>query len=237
MTNTKEFKGVAGGDPSRMPPMVDVEWSCKHCNKVSIIQTRRPKGVTFPDYCSPVCEDLSFEGLARKMVKTRLNDTLPEAHLLRSGIFRSVVKYGTLLERAEIKISLVVRTYAICPHCKKNGVHFRDSRDKSTQRISFCSANCAQSAKAKLPEGIICANPLKKRFNSEAEAEVAVASANTELVSEGEEKMIAYACICGKWHFGHQSKADAENSAMTARNSLKTLLNNVFDGAVTSKAA
>lgn len=237
MTKTNEFKGMAGGDPSRMPPMVNIEWSCKVCGKAEVIQTRRPRAITIPDHCSALCEDLQHEGNAREIVRTRLNMKLPEAHLLRSGVFRSIVKYGTMLEQVEKNIKSVNRSYAVCPHCKKNAEHFRDVRDKSTKRIAFCSANCAQSAKAKLPSGVVCANTTKKKFDTGVEAEAAVASANAELVSEGEEKMIAYACVCGKWHFGHQSKADAEDLAMSARNALKELLNKAFDDALMNTAA
>lgn len=228
MTTTNEFKGQRGGDPSRMPPMVDIHWSCTVCGKPDVLQTRRPQHTITPEHCSARCKDLQHEAYARELIQQRFNKCLPSADLLRIGVFSSIAKYGRLLESAEKNRNSVVLTKAKCPHCRISVEIYRYSTEKQSNRPTFCSANCAQSAKAKMPKGEICANPQKKKFDTEADALIAVAKANSELVTEGEEPMVAYKCICSQFHFGHESKAIAEDNALASRNAIKNLLKEIM---------
>lgn len=221
---TNEFKGQRGGDPSRMPPIVELPWSCKVCGKNAVFSTRRPEHAVLPVHCSARCKDLEHEGYARALVRERFGATLPDSELLRIGVFSSIQKYGRLLEAAEKNPKSVIVTKSKCPHCRVSVETYRNAGDKQSNRPTFCSANCAQSAKAKMPKGEICANPQKKVFATEEEAIVAVDSANAELIPDGEEKMVAYKCICNKFHFGHLSKALAEENALGSRNKIKALL-------------
>lgn len=223
---TNDFRGTPGGDPSRRPPMVDVFWNCETCGVEDSIQTRKPKSITVPRFCNSYCEDRQYESQARKMVAQRLNRTLPASELLPSGIFRSIVKYAGLISTAEKKLSNVIVTRVFCPHCETIGEHYRGISDAIRRQGGdhFCSANCAQSSRAKLPAGNVCRNPFKKRFENEVDAIVAAESANEALVKDGEEKMVHYFCGCGQWHFGHTSKAVAEEQAMSARNALMGIL-------------
>lgn len=225
---SKEFKGQPGGDPSRMPPMVELEWSCKTCGKTDTIQTRKPKSVTIPEYCGATCSDLQYEPEARELVLTRLGAELPETHLISSGVFRSVVKYGNLLTLAEKSPSRVIAFDVLCPQCNETTTHYRSKNEAPRKGKHFCSATCGQSSRAKLPVGISCRNAFKKRFSTEAEAVEAVTLANIELAQGDKEDMVAYACTCGSWHFGHLSKAIAEKQAMAARDALKDMLTAVL---------
>jgi hypothetical protein len=91
-----------------------------------------------------------------------------------------------------------------------------------------CTSACADSFKAGLPKGVSCQNPLKRRFTTEEEAQVAVTQANIDLVSEGQEKMVAYHCKCGVWHFGHESKAVASEYMLSVRNQFIAILSNLL---------
>lgn len=204
--------------------MVDLPWSCKVCGKDDVFQTRRPQHAVLPVHCSARCKDLEHEAYARTLVMERFGASLPAVDLLRIGVFSSIAKYGRLLESAETNPSSVIITRSKCPHCRVSVETYRYASEKQSNRPTFCSANCAQSAKAKMPKGEVCANPQKKVFATEAEALAAVSQANAELVAEDEEQMVAYACMCKKFHFGHLSKALAEEDALGSRNKIKALL-------------
>lgn len=225
---SKEHKGQKGGDPSRIPPLIDVKWACETCDKVTVAQTRRPKAYTAPRFCGATCEDLQFEDEARAIVLARLGRELPVAELISAGVFRSIVKYGVLLNLAETKPSDVVVAHAVCPQCGQRASHYRSVFELPRQGNQFCTASCAQSHRAKLPAGVSCRSAFKKRFATEQEAHEAATLANAELNQHGENAMNAYLCTCNQFHFGHLTKAIAEQQAMSARDDLKGLFKDLL---------
>jgi len=226
---TNQFKGQPGGDPSRMPPEVEVRYSCQNCGKAGTKKTRSPKKFTPPAFCGTACKTAGeYTPYARESVRKRLGKELPEFHLVGTGMFRSICKYETLIQLAEKNPHHVERYRTKCIQCGKYSNHYRSSLNFGSKRSYVCTAACGNSNKAGLPLGVSCLHPTKLRFDTEAEAEVAVQNANNDLVAEGEEKMVAYHCQCGAWHFGHLSKALAGNAMIEARSELITILENLL---------
>lgn len=226
---TADFKGQPGGDPSRRPPLTEVKYSCQSCGKMDSKMTFNPKKFTPPPYCSTPCKaSAQFEPLARMAVRTRLDKKLPAFHLVGTGIFRSICKYENLIRLAEKNPTKVQRYRTKCLQCEQTTDHYRESQHEHSKKSYFCTAACGNSSKAGLPKGVSCPHPTKLRFATEAEAIEGVNAANSALVSNGEEEMVAYHCSCGVWHFGHLSKAIASDQITEARAGLIAILDDLI---------
>lgn len=229
MDISEQFKGQPGGDPSRMPPMVEVKYSCQNCGKQGTKTTRSPKKFTPPAFCGTACKVAGeFTPFAREAVRKRLGKELPPFHLVGTGMFRSICKYENLIRLAEKDPQNVQRYSTKCIQCGKHTNHYRDSVHVGSKKSTACTAACGNSNKAGLPFGVSCENPTKLRFNTEAEAIEGVNAANAALVNAGEEQMVEYHCKCGAWHFGHMSKAVAGQEILAARSELVKILQHLI---------
>lgn len=221
---TEDFKGVPGGDPSRMPKSVTVKFECKHCHKVAQVETRKPRGYTAPDYCSGTCKHDALTEVVRELLAERgyeidINWRAARAFAILYGKKRDL--FGQLSANPELirQGKYAIRMFP-CQHCGTAFSRVVETRLYNPAR--YCSEACRGSSRGKLPFGLICHSPYKKMSGETREdMEATLATVNKELAEEGDtEGLIAYSCTCGKWHAGHDSRREWDEQSLALMDDL-----------------
>ena len=210
-----DLKGKPGGDPSRRPQLVTVEFACVVCKKPGSAETRRPNAFNPPKTCSADCSSALVRKNAEALVRYAIGrDNTPSVGSISQQMAERVIAANTWREQAEI--GRVRKVEIVCAHCGRAAVNFT-SHKSSTNVSKFCSRECKASDNAGLPKGIICPSPTKTSHVTYDESRQAADKMTAQLLLLGDtEGVVAYECSCGKWHVGHPSKEAWNQSARAA---------------------
>jgi hypothetical protein len=225
---SEEFKGKQGGDPSRRPPLVTIAYQCLFCLKDCEAVTRKPDYFDVPNSCSNECEAALIREKAKLFVREILGESdVPERGDIPQRIAEEVIQAHRWLQKAENREVKIVSI--VCAHCKKPADKFAFSNSKVKNGPSiYCSFACRESKATKLPKGVICRSPRKESHPNAKEAREVADKLNRLLILEGDTEGVApYACTCGRWHTGHQSKLqwlEAASAAIAILNEKTTAL-------------
>lgn len=210
-----DFKGKSGGDPSRRPQMMTVNFACVICKKPGSAATRRPNAFKPPKTCSSECASALVRKEAEGLVRYAIGrNNTPALGAISQQMAERVIAANTWREQAEI--GRVRKVSITCAHCGQASENFT-SHKPSTSVSKFCSRECKASDNAGLPKGVICPSPTKIAHFDFGESEQAAQKMNAQLMLEGDtEGVVPYLCSCGKWHVGHPSKEAWNQSAKAA---------------------
>jgi hypothetical protein len=202
-----QFKGVAGGDPSRHPPRVIVNFYCVICNKPGSAETKRANHFTPPKTCSSDCAAALVRKEAEDLIRYALGRTnAPSLSGISQRVAEEVISAHNWMGQAEVGAVRKIRI--TCAHCEKETENFTTHRHSNTHVSKFCSWVCKASNAAGLPTGVICRSPRKMSHRTLEEAQRGASDASAMLLLKGDmEGVTPYLCSCGKWHVGHKSKA------------------------------
>lgn len=213
---SEQFKGRAGGDPSRRPQMVTVSFQCAICHEPGTAATKRPNSFQPPKTCSTDCASTLVRQEAEHLIQEVLgrSDT-PQSGSISQRMAEEVMAANSWMEQAEH--GRVREVSIICAHCGKASKNFTASMSSNKSVSKFCSRVCKSSHDEGLPSGVVCQSPRKASHATFEEAQIAAASMNALLMFEGDvEGVTPYLCSCGRWHVGHDSKNAWLLSAQTA---------------------
>ena len=217
MNNASEdFKGKSGGDPSRRPPSVTVNFSCVICNRPGSAETKRPNHFKPPKTCSSDCASALVRKEAEGLVRYAIGrNNTPQSGSISQLMAGQVIAANNWREQAEV--GRVRKVNITCVHCGKTAANFTNHKSSNTHVSRFCSFECKSSDAANLPKGVICRSTNKTAHLILEDAQKSAGALNAKLVLEGDtEGVVPYLCSCGKWHVGHQSKGAWHQSVVAA---------------------
>ena len=204
---SEEFKGKSGGDPSRRPQPVIVNFHCVICNRPGSAETKRPNYFKPPKTCSSDCASALVRKEAEGLVRYALGrSNAPQSGSISRRMAGQVIAANNWREQAEI--GHVRKVHIVCAHCGDPSVNFTNHKSSSAHVSRFCSWECKASNDANLPTGVICRSTDKTAHLTLDDAQRSATYLNAQLLLTGDtEGVIPYLCSCEKWHVGHESKA------------------------------
>lgn len=220
---SEEFKGKSGGDPSRRPQSVTVNFHCVICNRPGSAETKKPNYFKPPKTCSSDCASALVRKEAEDLVRYAIgrNNTPPSGSISRR-MARQVIAANKWREQAEI--GHIRKVHIVCAHCGEPSVNFTSHKSSNSHVSRFCSGDCKSSNDANLPAGVVCRSTEKIAYVALEDAQQYAKYFNTQLLLKGDlEGVTPYLCSCGNWHVGHESKAawnDPANAAIAYMNTL-----------------
>lgn len=213
---SEQFRGKAGGDPSRRPQPVTVTFHCVICGRLGSAKTKKPKSFTPPKTCSSECTSALVRKEAEGLIRYAIGrNNTPQSGSISRRMAGQVIAANNWREQAEI--GRVRKVQIVCVHCGNEAENFTNHKSSNAHVSKFCSWDCKVSNDANLPPGVICRSPEKTAHLSLDEAQQSATYLNTQLILAGDtEGVIPYLCSCEKWHVGHSSKAAWHEPAMAA---------------------
>lgn len=203
---SEQFKGRAGGDPSRRPPLVTVHFHCIICNKPGSGETKRPNHFQTPKTCSTDCASALARKEAEELIRSVLGgNNAPQSGSISQRMAEEVLTASNWMEQAEK--GRVRKINIICAHCGHAADNFTNTLTSNKNVSRFCSWECKASNSEGLPAGVICRSPKKFSHATFEESQLAATAVNAQLLLAGDmEGVTPYLCSCGSWHVGHDSK-------------------------------
>lgn len=207
---------VLGENGYPMLARYDVEWNCQECGSTQVAEKVAPTKYNPPSFCSQLCKSAKNFRLVREMAE-HFGVDMPFANeKMHQGMAQHVahaVYVSDMIQTNYGSVSLIAEE---CEQCTE---YFERVFITGNERSDLCSSRCRGSKRKGLPVGVVCDNPHKLEFDTELEAAQQIAEHPEE---EGEDgPMVPYLCKCGKWHFGHESKATILFAMQDVRDKLR----------------
>jgi endogenous inhibitor of DNA gyrase (YacG/DUF329 family) len=218
-----EYKGVAGGDPSRRLPKVKMAVPCHECTApIEFMGNGKSVPVLF---CSAQCTYVNRKNETLKSLRKHGINLTPSKN-------RSATSLSALLNVCEM-IQMVSKGKKIyespkkpCATCNELFSYLSPVPIKNVRL--YCSPICNKNRKSRVKDktsDVLCPRPEKLKFTSLTDADKHLATMMDDDIARNND-LTSYVCPCGHVHFGSKEKSifEIEERQLTEKKMAKLSL-------------